>query len=102
VGGKPRTPAPAAPTAWGLLNTIEIRLPLSPRHALLMTWSDKPDDVDAIVEGNKDHARRFNAFTIAAAGETGLTRAPGSPLGGSQSAGTTGPAQQRRRTPHQR
>ena len=51
----------------GILECIEVRLPLSPQHAVLMTWSDKPDSADARVGGTRDQARNFNAFTAKAA-----------------------------------
>jgi hypothetical protein len=65
-GADSRRPQPSR-IRDGLLECIEIRLPLSPRHAVLMTWADEPDDVGGRVHGNRDHARRFNAFTIASA-----------------------------------
>ncbi len=36
-------------------------------RAVLMTWSDKPDDEGVRVRGSRNHAGRLNAFTIAAA-----------------------------------
>jgi hypothetical protein len=49
------------------MECIEIRLPLSPSHGVLMTWSDTPDDEAARVVGRRDHAANFNAFTVATA-----------------------------------
>jgi hypothetical protein len=49
------------------MECIEIRLPLSPKHAVLMTWADKADDVDTRCRGTRAHAGNFNAFTVAAA-----------------------------------
>ena len=51
----------------GILECIEIRLPLSPRHAVLMTWADRADDDPARVAGTRDHARNLNAFTVESA-----------------------------------
>jgi hypothetical protein len=51
----------------GILECIEIRLPLSPRHAVLMTWTDKADDEEVRLAGTRDHASNFNAFTVASA-----------------------------------
>jgi hypothetical protein len=47
------------------LRAIEIRLPLSPRHIVLMTWADIPDDEQARTRGSRHHAANFNAFTVA-------------------------------------
>jgi hypothetical protein len=49
------------------MECIEIRLPLSPWHAVLMTWSDKPDEDDPRVNGARDQAANLNAFTVATA-----------------------------------
>jgi hypothetical protein len=51
----------------GLTNTLEVRFPVSPCHALLMTWLDLPDDVAPTVIGNKEIAASVNAFTVAEA-----------------------------------
>jgi hypothetical protein len=48
----------------GLLECGEIRFPLSPRRALLMTWADTPDDEETRVHATRDHARNLNAFTV--------------------------------------
>jgi hypothetical protein len=63
-GAEARRPQPSRLRS-GVLECIEIWLPLSPNHVALMTWSDKPDADDPRAHGNRDHARRFNAFTIA-------------------------------------
>jgi hypothetical protein len=49
----------------GVLGCGEIRFPLSPRRALLMTWTDTPDDERTRVRATRDHARNLNAFTVA-------------------------------------
>jgi hypothetical protein len=49
----------------GLMECLEIRLPLSPQHAVLMTWADKADDDDVRVVGKRDHAANLNAFAVA-------------------------------------
>src|SRR5438477_10792711 len=51
----------------GVLECSEIRLPLSSRHVVLMTWADKRDHDDVRVPGSRYHASNFNAFTIAQA-----------------------------------
>jgi hypothetical protein len=51
----------------GLINSIEIRLPLSPTRTVLMTWADEPDDEENRVRGTRDHAANLNAFTVASA-----------------------------------
>lgn len=68
------------PANVGLRNFLEVRLPVSPRRALLMTWRDLPDDPDP-VPGKTHHADNFNAFTVAEADEQWFflpgTRCPG-------------------------
>jgi hypothetical protein len=49
----------------GIMQCLEIRLALSPRHGVLMTWADHPDDEEAHVDGRRDHAANFNAFVVA-------------------------------------
>src|SRR5512133_2606698 len=44
-GGESRGPGVVQVTEAGIMECIEIRLPLSPNHAVLMTWADKGDDV---------------------------------------------------------
>ncbi len=66
--GSARSQVPQpVPMAIGVLVCLEVRLPLSPTRAVLMTWSDKPDDEGVRVRGSRNHAGRLNAFTIAAA-----------------------------------
>jgi len=48
----------------GALNFLEVRAPVSPNLALLMTWSPPPDGDKPIV-GTEDIAANMNAFTIA-------------------------------------
>ena len=48
----------------GLLETLEVRVPLSPRLVLLMTWlwdGDSP----SVLTARKHHAGNINAFTVA-------------------------------------
>lgn len=59
-----RRPAPNSPSS-GLLEALEARIPVSPRHAVLMTWSINPDDEGGRVVGASHHAANINAFTIA-------------------------------------
>jgi hypothetical protein len=49
----------------GLMECLEIRLPLSPQHGVLMTWADKADDDHVRVVGKREHAVNFNAFVVA-------------------------------------
>jgi uncharacterized protein DUF4238 len=51
----------------GLVKTLEARFPVSSQHALLMTWSDGPDDYAPILVGSKEAAANINAFTVAEA-----------------------------------
>jgi len=63
-GGASRSPAAAEITQIGILDCIEIRLPLSPNIAVLMTWSDEPDNEHVRARGTRDHAANLNAFTV--------------------------------------
>lgn len=66
-GAASRAPQAVDITAAGLIECIEIRLPLSPRHAVLMSWSDRADEEDTRVRGSRAQAANFNAFTVATA-----------------------------------
>ena len=46
------------------MNALEIRFPVSPEWALLMTWIDEPDP-DEPRRGAAHHAPNINAFTRA-------------------------------------
>jgi Protein of unknown function (DUF4238) len=48
----------------GALNFLEVRVPISPTLALLMTWQDLPDAEEPI-SGSEAIAANLNAFTIA-------------------------------------
>jgi hypothetical protein len=67
TGAGARSPHADDMTEFGVLDSIEIRLPVSPTGVVLMTWSDLPDDDHVRVTGTRDHAANFNAFTVAAA-----------------------------------
>jgi hypothetical protein len=45
----------------------EIRVPVSPRHAVLMSWCDEPDDEAPRINCARQDAAALNAFTIAQA-----------------------------------
>jgi hypothetical protein len=45
----------------------EIRVPVSPRHAILMTWCDEPDDEAPRFKCARQVSAVLNAFTIAQA-----------------------------------
>ncbi len=45
----------------------EIRVPVSPQHAILMTWCDEPDDEAPRVKCPRQVSAALNAFTIAQA-----------------------------------
>jgi Protein of unknown function (DUF4238) len=75
-GAESRSPAATDITQIGIFECIEIRLPLSPTHAVLMTWSDHPDDEHVRVRATRDHAANLNAFTVASA-ERQWFRRPG-------------------------
>lgn len=52
--------------AVGLVNLLEVRVPVSPRLAILMTWADRTDDPEP-VEITAHQAINLNAFTITGA-----------------------------------
>jgi hypothetical protein len=64
-GVEPRPPQAVQVTDVGILECIEIRLPLSSSGAVLMTWSDMADEDHTRVRGKRDHAANLNAFTVA-------------------------------------
>jgi hypothetical protein len=66
-----------APADVGIRNFLEVRFPVSPSSALLMTWRDLPDDPRP-VSGRAHHALNFNAFTVAESEKQWFYR-PGSP-----------------------
>lgn len=78
AGAASRSPSTAEITQIGVLECVEIRLPLSPTRAVLMTWVDYPDDEHARVRGTRDHAANLNAFTVASADRQWFHR-PGAP-----------------------
>lgn len=61
----------------GLLNLLEVRVPLAPDIALLMAWADRPD-IDDPYRCASHHARNMNAFSLAEAERHWLYRPPGS------------------------
>jgi hypothetical protein len=66
-GTESRAPEAVQVTDAGMMDYFEVRLPLSPTHAVLMTWADKADEDDVRVRGSRDHAANFNAFAVATA-----------------------------------
>lgn len=74
-----RSPAATEITQIGVLECIEIRLPLSATRAVLMTWSDAPDDEHVRVAGTRDHAANLNAFTVKSADRQWFYRPGSSP-----------------------
>jgi hypothetical protein len=60
---------PPQPTSMdtGVLETLEVRVPISPHQAILMTWNDDPDEETSPLRGRRDHAANLNAFTVAQA-----------------------------------
>jgi hypothetical protein len=67
TGGRAKSPHVDDITELGVIDSIEIRLPVSPTAVVLMTWLNLPDDDHARITGTRDHAANFNAFTIRAA-----------------------------------
>jgi hypothetical protein len=64
------------PEGLGLINLLEVRVPVSSRSAILMTWLDRAGDIAVPFEGGRQQARNLNAFTIAQA-EKQWFHAPG-------------------------
>jgi hypothetical protein len=63
-----RTSSRPVPTrmAAGLLQALEVRLPVSSNLALLMTWWPAPDRPEP-ADGARHHPKNLNAFTVAEA-----------------------------------
>jgi Protein of unknown function (DUF4238) len=59
-----RRPEPT-PAGLGARNFLEVRAPISPTLALLMTWQDDLPDVADPIAGSEEVAANINAFTIA-------------------------------------
>ncbi len=55
------------PAGVGLINLLEVRVPVSPTAVILMTWLDQADDIPVPFDGGRPEARNINAFTIAQA-----------------------------------
>lgn len=64
------------PAGLGVLNFLEVRVPISPTLGLLMTWQEPPDRA-RIIWGSEEIAANLNAFTIANADRQWMHR-PGS------------------------
>lgn len=65
IGDASRSPQPT-PMNAGILETLEIRVPVSPWLAVTMTWIDDVDREQPIA-GTRQHAANLNAFTVAQA-----------------------------------
>lgn len=63
LGAASRKPQ-STPHGGGLFETLEYRVPVSPRNAILMTWANGPDTRAAAY---KHDAGSLNAFTVAEA-----------------------------------
>lgn len=72
-----RRPEPSR-VGVGALNFLEVRIPVSPSHALLMTWSDQPGLTSKRAASNH-LAANLNAFSIANA-ERQWVKQPGSTI----------------------
>jgi hypothetical protein len=57
--------APSVTPAWGPETALEVRVPVSPRLAIVMTWIDRGDG--PLRQGRLRQAQALNAFTIAQA-----------------------------------
>jgi hypothetical protein len=60
-----RQPEPTPPEI-GLFETLEMRVPVSPHLAILMTWLDDEDRIEP-ARGVREFAANLNAFTVAQA-----------------------------------
>ncbi len=61
-----RFPQRVDPGTTGLINFLEVRLPVAPDLALLMCWGDRPDPPTPL-RGATHHAQNVNAFSMAEA-----------------------------------
>jgi len=61
-----RSPQRVQPASVGVVNFLEVRLPVAPDLALLMAWADQPD-LPVPLLGRSHHARNLNAFSMAEA-----------------------------------
>ncbi|HVS86041.1 MAG TPA: DUF4238 domain-containing protein [Gaiellaceae bacterium] len=59
--------APQATQPIGFINSLEVRLPVSPTATILMAWIDVADTAQPRVRGARHHAANINAFTVAEA-----------------------------------
>lgn len=66
AGVAARKPAPT-PHSVGVMENLEVRVPVAPDLAIVMTWRDLPDDDPNRISGKRQHAANLNAFTIAEA-----------------------------------
>jgi hypothetical protein len=57
---------PTLARGHGLLNVLEVQIPVAPDLALLMTWKDAPDSAH-VLRGAAEHAENLNGFVIAQA-----------------------------------
>ena len=60
-------PKPGPPFGVGLINLLEIRVPVSPKAAIVMAWLERAEDIAEPFPGGRQEARNLNAFTIAQA-----------------------------------
>lgn len=61
-----REPSSIQAAEAGALNLLEVRFPVDPRTALLMSWQDEPDTPDPI-DVSALHAWNLNSFSLAEA-----------------------------------
>jgi hypothetical protein len=57
---------PEIPSGHGALNVLEVRVPVAPHLAVLMTWKDARD-ASGVLRGTQEQAENINAFAIAQA-----------------------------------
>jgi hypothetical protein len=53
-----RLPAPT-PVGVGVMENLEVRVPVAPDLAVVMTWQDLPDDDPNRLRGNRQHAEKI-------------------------------------------
>lgn len=49
----------------GQQNSLEVRYPVSPHLALVMSWLDEPNEEEPVIGGNRQQACNLNTLTIA-------------------------------------
>jgi hypothetical protein len=77
VGERTRSAVEPTPLGQGFSDSLEVRIPVSARHAIVATWRDERDA--APIAGAPDHAANINALTVANADRQWFHHPDGTP-----------------------